>query len=153
MNTYYTNAGGTKTDQIYPSNMMIIDKINCDSEHNDVLEDASSYNHNTQSHSMKIVETYCDSNAPADISNYGLFGNVISINGTGASQLYLPWNYCINYNSENNSMLTNPPLYYRSLSDNYNIANRHWAPWRRIAYYDEIEAIVISILKSKGLIT
>ena len=153
MNTYYTNADGTKTDQIYPSNMMIIDKINYDGERNDVLEDVSSVDHNTQGHTMEIIEVYDDKNNPADIGNYGSFGNVISINGTGASQLYLPWNYCINYSSECNSMLTNPPLYYRSLSDNYNFGNRHWAPWRRIAYYDEIEAGVTAILKSKGLIT
>lgn len=152
MNTYYTNADGTKTDQVSPSNMMIIDKIsNIDVPHHH-LEDISSYDHNTQNCSMEIVEVYGDTNGPKDIG-MGVFGNVISINGTGASQLFLPWNYCTAYNSEVNSRGVNPPLYYRSLSDNYNIGNIHWAPWRRIAYYDDIEGVVIEILKSKGLIT
>lgn len=152
MNTYYTNADGTKTDQMSPSNMMIIDKVSCDGNRHHNLEDKSSSDHNTQSHSMEIVEMYGDTNGPVDIG-YGLFGNVISINGAGASQLFLPWNYCMNYDPDKNTSGVNPPIYYRSLSDSYNINSRHWAPWRRIAYYDEIEAVVIAVLKSKGLIT
>ena len=45
---------------------------------------------------------------------------------------------------------TTYPIMYRLHTDGLNFTG--WTPWRRIAYYDEIESVCREILKSEGLI-
>ncbi len=151
MNTYYTNADGTKTDQvnvIMPSNIYTsIGDGGIDSDELPSKESTITYGTGLR------LDGYYGYNTNVKVGK-NLLGHILTMSiknnednddGKPAScQLFLPYNESSYAGSDPN------PLYYRSNTD---ISNNVWSPWRRIAYYDEIEAVVTEILKSKGLIT
>ena len=151
MNTYYTNADGTKTNQvnvIMPSNIYTsigdggIDSDELPSKESKLtygtgLRLDGFYGYNTD---IKVGTNMLGHILTASIKN-----NYDNADGKPAScQLFLPYNESTSAGNDPN------PLYYRSNTD---IPNNPWSAWKRIAYYDDIEAVVTAILKSKGLIT
>ena len=151
MNTYYTNADGTKTDQvnvIMPSNIYtLIDDGGIDSDELPSKESKLTYGTGLRLDGFYGYDTAVKvgTNMLGHILTASIRNNVNSFGGKPAScQLFLPYNESTNAGNNPN------PLYYRSNTD---MPNYPWSPWRRIAYYDEIEAVVMSILRSKGLIT
>lgn len=87
-----------------------------------------------------------DNPEPKGTSRFGIVINAQLNTNTPnpAIQLYCPWNGTGNKDS------TTYPIMYRSHTDGLNFTG--WTPWRRIAYYDEIESVCRKILKSEGLI-
>ena len=155
MNTYYTNADGTKTDQV---NVIMPSGIYRQIGTGDDQLPPSNESEMTYKEGMTLHGFYGDDQLK-DLIDWHLFGNIITAsvsykknndsdekNQPASSQLFFP------FYGTNDSTITTPPLYYRSMTD-YKGNYHKWSPWRRIAYYDEIEAVVIRILKSKGLIT
>lgn len=61
----------------------------------------------------------------------------------GSTQVYIPY-------TTNTASFVNSSIKIRSHSDVH--SGYGWTPWRRIAYYDEIESVCREILKSEGLI-
>lgn len=139
----YTPKDGDKPDRISPPDGLSISKNDMSSGNSNYLEKRTNSGCNTPLYTMEMITSYYDKNAPLT------FGNVLSGRVIGASQLFMPWNAC----NDDNETLKAHPLYYRSITDSFAATGSHWTPWRRIAYYDEIEAVVMSILRSKGLIT
>ena len=143
----YTPKDGDKPDRISPPDRLNIPKSEYDYRdgcfYTKYLEDGASQNTNTPFNTIEACASYNDANAPFT------FGNVIITRLIGTSQLFMPWND----STEDPATIIAHPLYYRSITDTPSNYGQNWTPWRRIAYYDEIEAVVTEILKSKGLIT
>lgn len=98
------------------------------------------------SKSMKVFESYELEGAP------DWYGHIIHINGSygtevhyASAELFLGWP-----SHNDNTDIKSPPLYYRAHSDRTDALG--WTPWRRLVYADEIESVVNTILKEKGLI-
>lgn len=148
---WYTKSGGSESDgdRISPHDTLHVKKNSLSDLYGHMtssyLEDGMTNGKNTPLDSIEAILSYYDKMGPTYDYPYG---NVLSLNVSGASQLFMPWP---------RSLSLSPiaePLYYRAITDNTSYMDGiHWTPWRRIAYYDEIEAVVIAVLKSKGLIT
>lgn len=147
---WYTKKDGSDGDRISPNGKLHIDKNVHELTENgryasSYLEDPSTNDRNTPINTMEVMHAYNDKYMPTDEYPYG---HVLSCRVIGCTQLFMPWP-ASNIHGDN---IVAQPLYYRAITDSIN-GETHWTPWRRIAYYDEIESVVLSILKSKGLIT
>lgn len=117
--------------------------MNLGSEKSD--ENAKSI-HNTAGLTVFNSFSAPDNPEPKGTSRFGIVLNVQKNPNypNPAVQLYMPWN------GTGNKDYTTYPIMFRSHTDGLNWTG--WTPWRRIAYYDEIEIVCRNILKSEGLI-
>lgn len=153
MNTYYTNEDGTKTNQVNVLNSSrTLHDVGDEDECIPAEDSEKTYPEGL------ILQGFYQTNFTEAPTGYP-FGNILTAStdykkGTNdpncipaSSQFFLTTYGCEDFGGP-----TTYPIFYRSMTD-YKGTYHSWSPWRRIAYYDEIEAVVIAVLKSKGLIT
>lgn len=82
------------------------------------------------------------------IPSFCKYGALIHINDAitdGSIEIMIPYTPSYADNSAKS-------IYIRSRTDGFSSKKQGWCEWRRLAYIDEIESIVNSVLSSKGLI-
>ena len=160
MKVYITKSDGA-IEEITPS------KLLCDNVvyvKDDYVEEEGSETRDLGPY-LQIINSMSNDNTPSykEMGGYSSYGMILRIgamhyttndgdnseNNNPGCELFLPW-YGSSYKYTSSLTL---PIYYRSITDVVGNPNTGWSPWRRIAYYDEIENIVVGILKEKGLIT